>query len=227
MNDSILKKAIDIANFSDNVPGEQRCDYLIQAQDLLLEHLEKFPQDTKAWLLLTRIECNSPLYDHERIYSWCNSVLSYDPENVYALLFLSYADHYLTGNSDNKLINKLSQAKSDHPELLSLIEIAKARYWEDRNKEEYEKSLLNSISLCKKHVRNYEMLAKFYTKQKKINLAIPLIKQAIINQKELRSKNKNDDWNVTDMNDLLEEFFIGYGICNKLRDLVKEYDKVN
>lgn len=226
MNNSILNKAISIANMSINAPREERQDYLIQAQDLLLKHLELFPQDTEAWILLALLECNPPFYDPERIKQYTNTVLTYDKGNVYALLFLSYADYYILGSSDKTLINKLSQAKNDKQELLSLIEIAKARYWEGRNESEYEKCLLKSIEFCKTYVENYAMLGKLYIKQKKYAQGILLLKEAVNNITKMASFKKINPSSPTDMQYFLEEFFSGNNLLHyQLLSLIEENQK--
>lgn len=124
------------------------------------------------------------------------------------------------GAQDNELVDKLSQAKSDDQDLLSLIEIAKARSWEFRNTEEYEKCLLKSIELCKTHVTNYVMLGRFYIKQGRHSEGVSLIKQALLN------RNREDvEEGPASMSGLLEYFFAdAEGIDNQLKNLVNEYE---
>ena len=227
MGNLILKKVIDLANFSTQVPRDKKEDYLTQAQDILLKHLKDQPKDTDAWILLTRIECNFPFYDPDRIKQYTDAVFSYDKGNVYALLFRSYMDYYILGSSDDLLIDKLLQVKSDNKELLSLIEIAKARYWECRNKQEYERCLLRSIELCKDYVTNYEMLGIFYIKQGKYAGGIALIKQALFNVDRVFTPENALGCSPADMDCFLKEFFSGltmnFLIYNELSSYLVKY----
>lgn len=231
MNHLILEQVIKLANVSMTASQDKKQDYLIQAQDLLLEHLAIHSRDTDAWLLLTLLECNPPFYDPERIIQYASAVLAYDEGNVYALLFLSYADYYLMGGQDSALINKLSQAKSDDQDFLSLIEIAKARFWEFRNQEEYEKCLLRSIELCKTHVTSYTMLGEFYIQRKRYKEGILILKQALFNLNRVFTPYNIVPISPADMNSFLDEFFVGtvmnYMIYNQLNALINEYEDVD
>lgn len=228
MHNLILEKAIRLAEMSMAVSSDEGQDCLIQAQDILLEHLEANPRDTDAWLLLAQLECNPPFYDPERIAQYAESVLSYDKGNVYALLFLSYADYYLLGGLNDGLIDKLSLAKSTEQSLLSLIEVAKARFWEYRNNIEYEKCLLRSIELCNTYVKNYEMLGRFYIKQGKYKDGVLLLKQALSNLERIFTPYNTVPISPVSIKSFLDEFFTGmvmnYMIHNDLCALVKEYE---
>src|SRR5271170_2901192 len=101
MNNSVLEEAKKIARQSRIVSREHKEKYLEEAQEILINYLNDYKQDTHAWLLLTRIECNSPFYDPYRIIDYVSHVLFYDPSNAYALLFWSYADYFLMGSSDD------------------------------------------------------------------------------------------------------------------------------
>jgi tetratricopeptide (TPR) repeat protein len=220
----LVEKAKNLVNLSIGVSFKEEVRYLEQAQDLLLEHLEIYHDDIDAWLLLTRLECNAPFYDPERIIKYTGAVLSYDKGNIYALLLLAYSDYYIIGSADDELVEKLSQAKSGDRSLLSLIEIAKARSWETRNKEEYEKCLLKSIELCKTHVANYAMLGELYIKQGRYSEGVQLAKQSIVNE------NREDVGgnSPADMDYLLEYFFIKAERVNgDVRAFVKEYESAH
>lgn len=231
MHNLILEKAIRLAEKSMVVSPDEGQDYLIEAQDILLEHLAANPRYTDAWLLLAQLECNPPFYDPDRIMQYTESVLSYDKGNVYALLFLSYADYYLLGGLNDGLIDKLSQAKSDDQNLLSLIELAKARYWEFRNSIEYEKCLLRSIELCDAYVKNYEMLGRLYIKQGKYKDGVLLLKQVLSNLDRVFTPYNTVPISPVSIKSFLDEFFTGtvmnYMIYNDLCALVKEYENAH
>jgi len=183
MNNQILEKAKIIARHG----GEK---HLEQAENILLEYLKDHMTDTNAWLLLTTIECNPPLYDYDRITHYAGHVLSYDPANAYALLFLAFADHYLHGAIKAETYDKLCLGKSDDPETMAMIEVAKSRYFEYSNVKKYEEALKKSIEYSQSQQINLSKLGALYIEQGKIEEGKSLIKQAINN---VKSTNQNCD----------------------------------
>src|SRR5690242_11578567 len=151
MQKTIVENAQKIAQMG----GESNFE---QAQNMLMEYLKSNMQDTQAWLLLVRIECNSPFDDYDRIVHYAEHILSYDPSNAYAALFLSYAEYYMRGSLDDNLGYKLNMAYNSDPEIKSMIELAKARHFEYRDAIKYEQALQKSIEYCSTHVKNFRML---------------------------------------------------------------------
>jgi hypothetical protein len=207
----ILEQAKQIARQSRNVPGDQREDYLIKAEDILLDYLKEHSQDTDAWLLLLRVECNSPLDDAERIIEYSNNILSYDPSNAYALLFLSYADYFLRGNSDDELYSKLSLAHDNNPIIMSMIEVANARYFKHRNIKKLEAALKKSIGLCSFHRTNFCMLGELYLKQGNFEEGKYLIRHGLDNIKILiTAENVHEyEYDPVSIDGFFSEFFAG------------------
>jgi hypothetical protein len=60
MENQVIIEAIELARTSRKVPKNQKSSYLDKAGDVLLSYLKNNLKDTAAWLLLLRIECNSP-----------------------------------------------------------------------------------------------------------------------------------------------------------------------
>ncbi|MCX5924857.1 MAG: hypothetical protein NT124_00975 [Candidatus Dependentiae bacterium] len=204
MQNIILKQARAIAHSGDAIDIEQ-------AQQLLMNHLTINQYDTEAWLLLARLECNPPFYDQDRIIHYVQHVLSYDPSNAYALLLWAYVDHYLMGNSDDDFYDKLCMAHSDDWEIMSMLELAKARYFELRDSKKCEEALKKSIEYCSTHAMNFYMLGKMYVKQGKIKEGNLLIEHGLQNIQRLRRCQDVDTWQLdyVSIQGLLDEFFSG------------------
>lgn len=204
MQNSILEQARALAR-----PGKEAD--LASAQELLMNHLVVNPYDTDAWLLLTRIECNSPFDDADRITHYAEHVLSYDPSNAYALLFLAYADYCMRGSSNNDLYDKLCMAKSDDIIIKSMIEIAKAQYFEFRDHKKCEEALKKSIQYCPTHVINFRMLGQLYIRQGNSAEGKLLIEQGTQNFKNFFKHHNIETWGAdcTSIMGHLYEFFAG------------------
>ena len=207
-NNIILEKARQIARLNSTAPMKEYAGSLEQAQNMLLEHLKNNPQDTDAWLLLICIECSPPFDYPDTIIEYCNHILSYDPSNPYALLFLSYADYYVMGNSNKELYDKLCMVQSDNKEIKAMVEIAKARYLEFRDIKKFEEALKKSIEYCHNFRTNLCMLGLFYLEQGDIK-GLRLFKQGLENIRQVATPSSTHVYDPTSIKDFLDEFFAG------------------
>ncbi len=104
---------------------------------------------------------------------------------------------------------------------MSMIELAKAWYYEEKGNDElYEQHLLNSIRYCDKHVKNYKALANFYAKKGDKGKAKKFAQKAINNVKEIFTQGSITD--VTDVEDFINEFF--KGTCTDKYNLESLYE---
>lgn len=180
------------------------------AQNILLKHLNLYPHDTEAWLLVIRLECGKSVEYADIIINYAQKILDYSPENPYALLFYAYAEYYMHGCSNDDLISKLDKAVSKDPEILSMVELSKAFYWKHRDIKKYEEALKLSIIYCSHHVTNYRMLGELYIKQGKIEQGKELIKTGLKNIREkVMPQDLNKPYDPTNIPDFLAEFFSG------------------
>jgi ribosomal protein S15P/S13E len=190
--------------------GQRNGQYLIDAENILIEHLKQHPQDTESWLLLLCIEIKTPLDDSEKIIEYAKNFLEYHPLNAYALLFWSYADHYLKGNDDEELYRQLCEVQINDSEIVSMISIAKARYCEKRDLKSHEKYLLESIRYCDYYVTNYTMLGEFYIEHDRKEEGMFLVKQGLDNiQRLVTPENAGIGFDSLSVQTFLDEFFTG------------------
>ncbi len=184
-----------------------------KAQAILDDYLKNHPKDTDAWLLAMRLEY-SGAEDPEKIVEYANHVLSYDPSNPAALLFLSFADYFSFGSSNDELYSKLLNAKSSDPEMLAMLEVAKAYYWEKRDLQKCIDALKKSIKYSPSQRINYCMLGQIYIRQKQdykqILEGADLIKRGLGNVKKIATGEETDLlYDPTSISDFFAEFFSG------------------
>jgi len=117
----------------------------IEAEEILLHYLESNRNDIEGWLLLTRIEWNSPLQDPFRIIEYTNNIFALEPLHPYALLFVAEAYYAFLGEIDSVTLEKLHQINVEDGEIMAMIEIAKARYFEHKDKHQYQQALERSV----------------------------------------------------------------------------------
>lgn len=179
-----------------------------EAQNLLLDYLENEPYDVDAWLLLIRIECNSPLEYPDLIENYANQILHHDQHNAYALLFLAYAQHFLMGEITSETYVKLCSANDAKLEVMAMIEVAKARYLEKISNSQYEKALKKSIAFSSNQQTNLFMLGQYFLKIGEYNQAKNLFKKAIKNIQTIISDN-DIDYDPTDIEAFFDYYYKG------------------
>ncbi len=184
-----------------------------EAQQILFNYLKEYPKDTEAWLLLIMIETNPPLEDPFEIIKYANHILSYDPVNIYALLFLDFAQDVFLGGIQEDTYYHLSLAQTSDNEIMSMIELAKSHYFDQKNEIiNYEKILVKSIEYCSSHVKNLSELGVFYLNQGKIEQGKELICKALKNVKSVRyfsEPYKPKEHDATSMNEFFDYYYKG------------------
>ncbi len=177
------------------------CDEYIpeKIKNLINKYLAKNPEDTEIRLRLAILKYTSGWEDPEVVSKYLNEIFKYDPDNIYATLILACTQDVFWGEITDTVFEKLNNLSSQNPEIFSMIELAKAWYYQCKdNNELYEKHLLSSISYCNKHVSNYAELADFYAKKGEKNKATKFAKKALHNVQVIFTQ----DSLITDVTDV-------------------------
>lgn len=231
MKKTILKKAKTLSNQAMDIYFETHNKFgqankkFEEAQQVLFDYLKNHPKDTDSWLLLIMIETNPPLEDPFEIVKYANHILAYDPTNIYALLFLDFAQDVFLGGIQEDTYHRLCLAQSSDFEERSMIELAKANYFSQKNDvANYEKTLKKSIEYCSSHVKNLSDLGVLYLNQGKFTQGKELICKALDNVKNIKHFSdpyKPSEQDATDMNDFFDYYYKG----TTLRDAKYDYLK--
>jgi len=175
-------------------------------KELIDEYLEKNPEDTDARLRLAMLEFGPPWEDPEVISKYLNEIFKYDPNNIYATLTLACIQDTLRGEITDEVFEKLNNLVSENPEINSMIELAKAWYYECKNNNElYEKHLLSSISYCNEHVGNYRALGYLYAQKGEKDKAKKFARKALDNVKVIYDENSRII-DITDVEKFINEY---------------------
>jgi tetratricopeptide (TPR) repeat protein len=164
-----------------------------ELEKLLESYLRDMPHETELWLRLAIVEIYPPFADYDKAVYCLSSILSYDSDNINALLLLAYVSDMFLGGIDDELFKKLNKVSLKEKVCQSMVELAKAWYYERRNKQLYEASLLKSIQLSPSCVFNYVNLARYYAKTGKIEEAKTLFRKALANVTTLYTSGKHQD----------------------------------
>jgi len=206
-------------------PIDERDGYIFEIiKNLLDEYLTKNPQDTDVRLRLVMLEYTPGWEDPELLSKYLNEIFKYDPDNIYATLILACTQEIFWGEITDKVFEKLNNLSSKNPEILSMIELAKAWYYQCKNNDMlYEKHLLSSIRYCNKHVSNYRALAYFYAQKEKKNEIKKFARKALHNVQVVYTRGSITD--ITDVEKFINEYFKGTHITqpnlNSIYELLK------
>jgi len=184
--------------------------YIVEKiKNLIDKYLKKNPKDTDVRLRLVMLEYAPGWEDPEVLSKYLNEIFKYDPDNIYATLILACTQDVFWGEITDTVFEKLNNLSSENPEILSMIELAKAWYYQCKDNDElYEKHLLSSISQYDKHVKNNKALAYFYAEKGKKDEAIKFAKKAIHNIQVIFTQDSLII-DITDVEEFINEYFKG------------------
>ncbi len=221
----LIEKIKDLTKVYYKMPiGEGDVSPLEEIKNLINKYLEKHPQDTDMRLRLVILEY-SYHEDPELLGKYLNDIFEYDPNNIYATLILADVESFFWGAITDSLFEKLSNLSSKDPEVMSMIELAKAWYYEEKGNDElYEKHLINSIKYYDKHVKNYKSLANFYAEKGEKSKAKKFAQKAINNIKEVFTQG-SPITDITNVEDFFNWFFRGTCISRSSLDSLSELAK--
>jgi len=178
-------------------------------KNLIDEHLAKNPLDTDMRLRLVMLEYAPPWENTELLSKYLDEIFKYDPDNIYATLILACTQDIFWGKITDTVFKKLNNLSSKNAAIFSMIELAKAWYYQCKNNDElYEKHLLSSISHCNKHVKNYKSLAYFYAQKGRKDEATKFSQQALHNVQVIYTQDSSIV-DITDIEKFINEYFKG------------------
>lgn len=182
---------------------------LKEVQKAFEQYLEVDPENIEIRFQYSIFLYEPPIADPYKALEYLNSILEYDPQNVFALLLMVYFNDFSLGGIEETLFQKLCSVNTNDSNILSMVELAKAWYfqWTDINK--YEQSLLKSIYHGSKNVNSYVYLAELYIKQNKISQAHELLKIAISNVSTTLTTQDCLESGLQTLNDFLNERYKG------------------
>lgn len=205
--DNRLKQRIDTISAQAQLSEGQE-PFLFVMEELLKETLEKNPQDTEAWIYRIMVEFNPPWLVFEIIFEYLEKIFEYDPYHIQATLIMAFSQDLFFQKISDETFDRLCHIQSEDKQILGMVEIAKAWYFENSDPISYEKHLKKSIEYAPDFVANYVMLGKLYFTQGDRIKGKELIKKGLTNVTGIYS----ETYNSRDITDI-EEFF-----CERYKD---------
>lgn len=148
-------------------------------------------------------------------------ILVHEKDNPIALILMTYVYRHYLGGIDTKLLAKILSLQILDPEITSMLKYVASWSFENDSAMQ-EKLLKESISLYRKHVWNYKSLARLYLKQNRRDEAYELIGRALNNVKKIYSNSEIKTYDVTDINEYINERIKGIHQNRENYELIEE-----
>ncbi|OEH91064.1 tetratricopeptide repeat protein [Bacillus solimangrovi] len=182
---------------------------ILKAEELLDRQLVLEPQNTDLWFELASVVLEVPEVDFWKSLECMRQVLSYDPKNSEALLFLAFIHYlhrgYVDSNTEN-LLDKCLESEND-TQIKSLCYLAKT--WGDKvSEDEVLYYLEKSVEYDDSFIKNLITLADVYHKQGRYREENNLLTQALKNIEKIYLCNERFD--KEKLKPYLNSHFIGY-----------------
>jgi hypothetical protein len=179
--------------------------------------------DIQFWLSLAIVIIQPPFGDEEMGIAFIQKALAIDDNYPIALIILAHIYEYQLGGIDDTLLHQIKNLHTPSDEINSMLKYVASWSYSTGKKNEpemEEKLLKESIELCDKHVWNYEHLARLYLKQQRYLEVNSLVTKALCNIQKVYSD--NDDYNITDINEFINERIKGIHLNDICIKIVKE-----
>jgi tetratricopeptide (TPR) repeat protein len=141
------------------------------------------PLNIGLLLQLSLVEAKKFGVTHEKATASIQKILSYDPDNVIALIIWAYKEYISKNLTDKSLLKKLTMIKTNDAEINSMLLYVASWFYANKDDNKQKELLLQSINEYPGHVCNYDELATLYSKQGKNEEARKLWKKALDNIK--------------------------------------------
>lgn len=201
---------------------------LEKAEALLIDYVQKNPDDLEGWNRLIMLETLAPIEDYEQAAEYTKEALTHhNDQPIYFVLILLFARLH-RGELDHVLVEQAKGAlnKAD-PEIASMISLLLANYYRSRDSIQYEAFLTKSIEDGPYFVGNYLELGDYYIEKGQRDLGKELIRKGLA-QVQLIYKTEDDDeeldWLDIDryVNEMLTRVFIMENHYNDFEELLQQ-----
>ena len=201
---------------------------LEKAEALLIDYVQKNPDDLEGWNRLIMLETLAPIEDYEQAAEYTKEALTHhNDQPIYFVLILLFARLH-RGELDHVLVEQAKGAlnKADL-EIASMISLLLANYYRSRDSIQYEAFLKKSIEAYPYFVGNYLELGQYYVANGQRELGKELIRKGLA-QVQLIYKTEDDDeeldWLDIDryVNEMLTRVFIMEDSYNDFKELLQQ-----
>lgn len=214
----------DIQSLLNEYVKSDNIEFLNKIEHKFEMYLENNPDDRKTFLQYIIFEYLPQIADDMKAKELLLDYLDKHPNDCEALLLLAYIV-YNWYRFDQNVLDKLENAQSADPEIMSMIEYAKSWYYY-HNESKYIASIIKSVNYSHNQVYNLRELAYIYEFDGNMEIAKQLFMQAMKNIKAIYIPNHAPF--IPSINEFLNERYKGINLGKwNYQDLIASFNKLN
>ncbi|MEC0124143.1 tetratricopeptide repeat protein [Paenibacillus pabuli] len=216
-----------IQNIVNGLVNQSTGESLEEAEKLILDYLNKFPQDVDAWARVVLLQTLPPFGDYQRAISLLDSAMEYnDNVSYFTILSSFFSEWFMGGMNDFQLENLIQLEKnSSDTHTKAIILYLMAWHYESTNKNKFVTLVDQSIKTCNYLVMNWVDLGNYYLQNGEMDKGKLLIQSGLANVKLIYKEDTcYEDYESLDVirfiNERITGVFMTEGRYNSIVDLI-------
>lgn len=176
---------LSIQNIVNGLVNQSTEESMEEAEKLILDYLNKFPQDVDAWARVVLLQTLPPFGDYQRAISLLDSAMEYNDNVSYFTILSSFFSEWFIGGMNDFQLEKLMQLKknSSDTQTKAIILYLMAWHYESTNKNKFVTLVDESIKTCDYLVMNWVDLGNYYLQNGEMDKGKLLIQSGLANVK--------------------------------------------
>ncbi|MGG4399789.1 hypothetical protein ABEW61_06655 [Paenibacillus amylolyticus] len=176
---------LSIQNIVNGLVNQSTEESMEEAEKLILDYLNKFPQDVDAWARVVLLQTLPPFGDYQRAISLLDSAMEYNDNVSYFTILSSFFSEWFMGGMNDFQLEKLMQLKknSSDTQTKAIILYLMAWHYESTNKNKFVTLVDESIKTCDYLVMNWVDLGNYYLQNGEMDKGKLLIQSGLANVK--------------------------------------------
>ncbi|NUU77780.1 tetratricopeptide repeat protein [Paenibacillus xylanilyticus] len=216
-----------IQNIVNGLVNQSTGESLEEAEKLILDYLNKFPQDVDAWARVVLLQTLPPFGDYQRAISLLDSAMEYHGNVSYFTILSSFFSEWFMGGMNDFQLENLMQLKknSSDTQTKAIILYLMAWHYESTNKNKFVTLVDQSIKTCNYLVMNWVDLGNYYLQNGEMDKGKLLIQSGLANVKLIyKEETCYEDYDSLDVirfiNERITGVFMTEGRYNSIVNLI-------
>jgi tetratricopeptide (TPR) repeat protein len=223
----ILMNDLSIQNIVNGLVNQSTGESMEEAEKLILDYLNKFPQDVDAWARVVLLQTLPPFGDYQRAISLLDSAMEYNDNVSYFTILSSFFSEWFMGGMNDFQLEKLMQLNknSSDTQTKAIILYLMAWHYESTNKNKFVTLVDQSIKTCDYLVMNWVDLGSYYLQNGEMDKGKLLIQSGLANVKLIYKEDTcYEDYDSLDVirfiNERITGVFMTEGRYNSIVNLI-------
>lgn len=218
---------LSIQNIVNGLVNQSTGESMEEAEKLILDYLNKFPQDVDAWARVVLLQTLPPFGDYQRAISLLDSAMEYNDNVSYFTILSSFFSEWFMGGMNDFQLEKLMQLNknSSDTQTKAIILYLMAWHYESTNKNKFVTLVDQSIKTCDYLVMNWVDLGSYYLQNGEMDKGKLLIQSGLANVKLIYKEDTcYEDYDSLDVirfiNERITGVFMTEGRYNSIVNLI-------